>query len=542
MARVFETNSIKKDLRKVRLKFALCYPEPYRVGMSCLAIHTIYSMLNSLKEVACERSFLQSRSLDGTRTLESNVPLRKMDIVGFSLQYETDYVNVLRMIIDSQIPLLSNERSDEDPLIIAGGPCATGNPEPMADFIDIFTIGEAEGILPELIDRLLEIKNPRAHLSDLLDIHGLYIPSLNQSSADRIWVRDLDAASHPIKQVVPHTGGRSKVSPIFGETFLAEVTRGCGHGCRFCYIGSVGRPYRERSIDKIEEIIEQGTKHTGVSKVSLIGSGLSDYSHLIEVCRWIVNDKKLDLSLPSLRADSVSQELLRILAEGGERTLTIAPETGSEALRRSLNKKVTDEDVLCAARDALEAGLRNIKLYFMVGLPGEEEQDIRDIGNLVKRIAKLGYSPRSIRLSITPFVPKPHTAFQWFPQAPPNILKDRLKIIRSSLGSQTKFDMVALDYRWAQIDALLSMADRGIGKILKHVAEAGGTYGAWRQTMAESGFQSPSVFISSPQKEFPWDKIQVGISKRFLENELNKATIRQVSSSCQSECSKCGVC
>jgi radical SAM superfamily enzyme YgiQ (UPF0313 family) len=465
-----------------------------------------------------------------------------MDVVGFSLQYETDYVNVLRMLIDSHIPLLSTERNDGDPLIIAGGPCATGNPEPISDFIDIFTIGEAEGILPELVSQLLEIKNPRAHLSDLLDIGGLYIPSLNQRSVDRIWVKNLDAAPHPIKQVVPHATSRSRATPIFGETFLAEVTRGCGHGCRFCYIGNTGRPYRERTIGRIEEIIEQGTKHTGVSKVSLIGSGLSDYSHLTEVCTWIVDERELNLSLSSLRADSVSEELLRILAKGGERTLTIAPETGSEALRRSLNKKVTDEDILCAARDALEAGLRNIKLYFMVGLPGEEEQDIQDLGSLVKRIAKLGYSPRSIRLSITPFIPKPQTAFQWFPQAPPDILRDRLKMIRSSLGSQTKVDLEALDYRWARIDALLSMADRRIGNILKQVAEAGGTYGAWKQSMTKSAFPSPNEFIRSPQDELPWDKIQIGISKNFLRTEMNKATIRQESSSCQSECLKCGVC
>jgi radical SAM superfamily enzyme YgiQ (UPF0313 family) len=542
LMRVFETNPIKKDLRKVGLKFAICYPEPYRVGMSCLAIHTIYSMLNSLKEVACERAFFQSNPTDGIRTLESNIQLRKMDVVGFSLQYETDYVNLLRMLMNSHIPLLSTERSSLDPLIIAGGPCATGNPEPMSSFIDIFTIGEAEEILPKLVDRLLETRNPRAHLSDLLDVDGLYIPSLNQNSVERVWVRNLDAAPHPIEQVVPRIDRRSRASPVFGETFLTEVTRGCGHGCRFCYIGSIGRPYRERTFGKVEEIIEEGTERTGVGKVSLIGSGLSDYSHLIETCGWIVDDKKLNLSLSSLRADSVSRELLRILAKGGERTLTIAPEAGSETLRRSLNKKITDEDILGAAEEAIEAGLRNIKLYFMVGLPGEETRDIQDISSLVQRIARLGYSPKSIRLSITPFVPKPHTAFQWFPQASPTVLRDRLKIIRSSLGSQTKIDLEMLDYRWAGIDAVLSMADRRIGDVLKQVAESGGTYGVWRQILARSGMPSPSEFVISPQEELPWDKIHVGISKDFLRAEMDKATLRQESSSCLPECSKCGVC
>jgi radical SAM superfamily enzyme YgiQ (UPF0313 family) len=540
---VFETNLIKKDHRKVRLKFAICYPEPYRVGMSCLAIHTIYSMLNSARDVACERAFLQPTSSDGTRTLESNMPLRKMDVVGFSLQYEIDYVNVLKILIDSRIPPLWKDRSEEDPLIIAGGPCATGNPEPMSEFIDIFAIGEAESILPQLVDRLVEIKNPRAHLSDLLDVDGLYIPSLNQNSVDRIWVRDLDLAQHPTKQVTPHFDGKSRTSPVFGETFLAEVTRGCGHGCRFCYIGYVGRPYRERTIGKMEEIIEQGVKYTGVNKVSLIGSGLSDYSHLTDICGWIVDDQRLNLSLSSLRADSVSQELVRILAKGGERTLTIAPETGSEALRRSLNKKITDEDIICAAENALEAGMRNIKLYFMVGLPGEESQDIQDMGSLVKRIAKLGYSPRSIRLSVTPFVPKPHTAFQWFSQASPDTLQAKFKTIRSSLGSQIKVDVETLDFRWARIEAILSVADRKIGNTLKQVAEAGGTLGSWKRVITKSGpFPSISEPSRSTEDELPWDRIHVGVSKDFLRDERDKAGIHEESSPCGAECSKCGVC
>jgi radical SAM superfamily enzyme YgiQ (UPF0313 family) len=233
---------------------------------------------------------------------------------------------------------------------------------------------------------------------------------------------------------------------------------------------------------------------------------------------------------------------LKTLAEGGERTLTIAPETGSESLRRSLNKKISDEDIFCASRDALDAGLRNIKLYFMIGLPGEEEQDIRDTVSLVKRIGKLGYSPRSIRLSITPFVPKPHTAFQWFAQASPDILKRRLKEIRSGLGSQTKFDMVALDYRWAQVDALLSMADRRFGRILRLVAEAGGAYSLWRHTIPRIASQLPSDFIGSPQKGLPWDKIHVGVSREYLETEMKKATMREESSSCKSGCLQCGVC
>jgi radical SAM superfamily enzyme YgiQ (UPF0313 family) len=537
-----ESNLIKKDLRKVKVKFAICYPGPYRVAMSCLAVHAIYSMLNSRRDVACERAFFQA-SPSGERTIESNMPLQKMDVLGFSLQYEIDYVNLLRMLVNSHIPPLSKNRNEGDPLIIAGGPCATGNPEPLSDFIDLFAIGESESILPKLVDRLAETKNPRAHLSDLLEVDGLYIPSLSQDSVRRVWLKDLDAAPYPVDQVIPHVDEKSRMSPVFGKTFLAEVTRGCGHGCRFCYIGYIGRPYRERSIGKMEDIIERGIKHTGVSKVSLIGSGLSDYSHLIDLCGWIVDDQKLNLSLSSMRADSPSQELLGILARGGERTLTIAPETGSEALRRSLNKKITDEDIICCAENALEAGLRNIKLYFMVGLPGEREEDIQSLSNLVKRIAKLGYPPRSIRLSITPFVPKPHTPFQWFPQLPLPSLESKIRTVRSILGVEMKVDVEAIDLRWARIEAILSMADRTIGKTLMSVADAGGTIGAWKRALTKFGVPSSSVeSILSTQSKLPWDKIDIGVSKDFVIDEKNKAILGEESRSCLEECSKCGIC
>jgi radical SAM superfamily enzyme YgiQ (UPF0313 family) len=530
LGRVYETNVVKKDHRKVKLKFADCYPEPYRVGMSCLAIHLLYEMLNSRADVACERAFFEPSSSTATHTLESNIPLNKMDVVGFSLQYEIDYVNVLRMLLNSGVPLLSKDRSEQDPLVIAGGPCATGNPNPLSDFIDMFVVGDAEPILSKLVDLMIETRKPRAHLTEFLDIEGLYIPLLNQDSIKRIWVKDLNAVSHPIRQVIPNVDENSKFSPIFGRTLLTEATRGCGHGCRFCYAGYIGRPYRERNISKLKEIIQQGTKYAGVNKVSLIGSGLSDCSHLAEICNWIVNEAGLGLSIASLRAGTVSTELLRILAKGGERTLTIAPETGSQVLRDSLNKKITDDDIIQTAENALEAGLRNTKLYFMIGLPGERREDIEDMINLVKRIGKLGYESRSIRLSIAPFIPKPHTPFQWFGQAPMSDLRTKLGMIRSGLGSEAKVDVESLDLRWAKVQTILSMADRRIGKSLEYVARAGGTLGAWRRAIGTA--QSLASLTESgrpPESELPWDKIQVGTSKEFLKREMHKALIGETS-------------
>ncbi len=530
MGKVYETNVVKKDHRKVKLKFAACYPEPYRVGMSCLAIHVLYEMLNSRGDVACERAFFLPSSSAASYTLESNIPLNKMDVIGFSLQYEIDYVNALRMLLNSGVPLLSKDRSERDPLVIAGGPCATGNPEPLSHFVDIFVVGDAEPILSKLVDLIIETRKPRAHLTEFLDIEGLYIPSLDQDSIRRTWVKDLNSVSHPVRQIIPNVDEESKFSPIFGRTFLTEATRGCGHGCRFCYAGYIGRPYRERNISKLKEIIQQGTKWAGVNKVSLIGSGLSDYSHLVDICDWIVNEAGLGLSIASLRAGAVSTELLRVLAKGGERTLTIAPETGSQVLRNSLNKKITDDDIIQTAENALEAGLRNAKLYFMIGLPGERKEDMEDTINLVKRIGKLGYESRSIRLSIAPFIPKPHTPFQWFGQASMSDLKAKLGMIRSSLGSQSKVDVESLDLRWAKIQTILSMADRSMGKSLEYVARAGGTLGAWRRAIGTAqSLASLAESGRSPESELPWDKIQVGVSKEFLKREMYKALVGETS-------------
>jgi radical SAM superfamily enzyme YgiQ (UPF0313 family) len=533
---------VRKDHRKVQLRFALCYPEPYRVGMSCLAIHALYEMLNSRKDVACERAFFEPSS-SATRTLESNIPLSKMDLIGFSLQYETDYINVLRMLLYSGIPLRSKERDDKDPLVIAGGPCVTGNPEPMSDFIDIFVVGDAESNLSRLIDLAIETRTPRNHLDEFLGVKGLYIPSMDQDSVERTWVEDLNAAAHPVRQVIPNVGENTRFSPIFGKTLLTEVTRGCGHGCRFCYAGYIGRPYRERTSSKITEIVEQGVKYTGVKKVSLIGSGLSDCPHLVNICDWMVNEAKLQLSVASLRAGTGSTELLKLLAKGGERTLTIAPETGSQALRNSLNKKIKDDDIIQTAENALEAGLRNIKLYFMIGLPTERNEDVQDMINLVKRIGKLDYKSRSIRLSIAPFIPKPHTPFQWFGMARRSDLEARLRMIRSSLCPQAKIDVESLDLRWSGIQTILSMADRNIGRSLEYVAKAGGTLGAWRRAIGTA--QSISSMCESGrslESELPWDKIKVGVSKEFLRDEMRKAITGKTSPSCSNGCSECGVC
>jgi radical SAM superfamily enzyme YgiQ (UPF0313 family) len=510
--------------------------------MSCLAIHTLYEFLNSRKDVACERAFYEP-SFSSSRTIESNIPLRKMDIVGFSMQYETDYINVLRMLLDSGIPLISKERNDSDPLVIAGGPCATGNPEPMANFVDIFVLGDAESNVSRLIDSAIETRRPRAHLEEFLNIEGLYIPSIGQNSVDRAWVKDLNAVAHPVRQVIPCVSEKSRLSPIFGKTLLTEVTRGCGHGCRFCYTGYISRPYRERTSRKIAEIVEQGIKCTGAKKVTLIGSGLSDYSDLANTCDWIVNDANLQLSVASMRAGASSTELMELLAKGGERTLTIAPETGSQSLRDSINKKITNDDIVQTAENALEAGIRNIKLYFMIGLPGEKNDDIQDMISLVKRIGKLSYGSGSIRVSIAPFIPKPHTPFQWFGMASRSDLEYRLKMLRSSLCPLAKVDVESPDLRWSEIQTILSLADRNIGRSLEYVAKEGGTLGAWRRAIGTT--QKISSFCQStrsPESELPWDKIKVGVSKQFLMGEMSKAIAGKTSSTCSSGCHECGVC
>ena len=298
-----ELNVIKKDWRKVDLRIALCYPNVYRAGMTGLTVRLLYALLNSREDVLCERFFLPD-SKEPLRSLESNQSLEKFDVVAFTLQYEEDYLNVMRMLLLSGFSPKRADRKPGDPLVIAGGPCATANPEPLADYIDLFVIGEAEPVLDELIDCIKSFKDPLSHVVEFADLKGVYVPEVSNLTR-RVWVRNLDDAPHPLAQQVPLVDERSRHMTIFGQAFAVEVSRGCSRRCRFCLLRHIGHPKRERSIERAKEILSEGIRYTPVGKVSLIGASIFDYSGLEEICEHVVS-RGLELAIPSIRPESIT--------------------------------------------------------------------------------------------------------------------------------------------------------------------------------------------------------------------------------------------
>jgi len=507
MTAVPELNAVKKDWRRVDLKVALCYPNTYRAGMTGLTVKLLYELLNTREDTLCERFFTPTLR-EGWRSWESNQPLSKFDIIAFTLQYEEDYPNVLRMLLESDIPLRIETRREDDPLVIAGGPCATGNPEPLADYIDLFVIGEAEPVIDQLLDEIKISGKPRKRIEELADLKGVYLPSVSDT-AERVWVRNLDEAFHPLAQQVPLVEDRSPYMPIFGKAFDIEVVRGCNRGCRFCLIGHIWRPKRERSLEKIISIIDEGTKYTPVNKISLIGASLFDYQHLEDLCEDIVS-RGFELSISSLSPKSITERLAGLLARGRQRTVTVAPDAASDKTRRVVGKFIDGESLINAAATLLSRGVKRLKMYFMIGLPEETPEDVIAIAEMSKKVADVGYGFRSIHLSINPLVPKPHTPFQWEKTPSVSYVRRCLKLIRGELKGDGRFIISTLDPRHVQIQALLSLGDRKVGRAVEFVARHGDGLGTWRRAFKEYGIDLERYTGEKhPEEPMPWDKIRV---------------------------------
>ncbi len=505
-----ESNVIRKNWSRVDLKIALCYPNVYRAGMTGLPIRLLYALLNSRDDVACERFFIPTRN-EGLVSLESQRPLKDFDIIAFSLQYEEDYINVLRMLLESEIPVRREDRYGKGPLIIAGGPCATENPEPLADYIDLFVIGEVEPILDELIERIKELENPTRRIEEFADLNGIYIPKIHNSPR-RVWIRNLDDAPHPLAQQVPLVDSRSPYMTIFGRTLAVEVARGCNRGCKFCLIGCISRPKRERSLKRLEEIIEEGMRYTPAEKVSLIGAGLSDYSRLEELCEYIVS-QGWKISIPSLRPDRITERLAKAISKGKQRTVAIAPEAGTQRLRDLISKGLNEEQIIDAARTLLECGIKRIKLYFIIGLPSETHYDVKAIASLSKKVAELGYGKKSVHISINPLIPKPHTPFQFEPFASLGYIRKCLKLIKTELSGDARFVLSGIDPRRAQIQAALSLGDRKLGKVIELTARYGGGLGAWRRALNETNVKIENYLRrKSSEEKLPWSHIQIDLN------------------------------
>ena len=499
-ARLTERNMVVKDSSKVDVLFGYCYPSTYRAGMTGLALHILYSALNSREDTSCERYF-RHQTLDPSRSVESGRKLRENHVLGFTLTYEEDILNVIQMLERGGIPVLASARRNQDPIIVVGGPVVTANPEPYVDFVDVFVIGEGDLVIHSLVEAAKNAQSRSSAIDQMAQLEGVYVPALEPERVKRLVIDDLDALDYPLAQIVPEVPAGSKLEPVFGKSFLLEVTRGCGHSCKFCLVGHVCRPRRTRSFDCLRVLTEQGVVATGVQKVSLIGSSLGDLDRLEDLVCWIVG-RGLEVSVPSLRADSVTEPLLECLVRGGQRTFTIAPETGSASLRKTMGKGLTDEDISIAVQRAMEVGYRSLKLYFIIGLPGETDEDLKATARMIRDLSL--ESGMKTTASINPFIPKAQTRWQLEPQPKADEMKRRLTIVQNGLRG-SKVTVESLDLRGARIQAALSIGDRSLGKAIRSAAAYGG-YGGWRRAEKETGI-SVLEMPSSPShltNGVPW--------------------------------------
>lgn len=581
-----EMNTQLKPWDSAKLHFAFCFPDTYEVGMSHLGMKILYAAMNQQPDMLCERAFmpwvdmmdLMKQEKVPLFTLESRSPLSAFDVVGFTLQYEMSYSNILAMLELGGIPLLRENRREEDPIVVAGGPCAF-NPEPLADFIDAFMVGDGEEQILDLNRVIMQGREEGASrmtiLKRLCAICGVYVPALYdvQYNADgtiasmkpncpeapekvlKAIIPDLDKAFYPTEIPVPYM-------EIIHDRIMLEIMRGCTRGCRFCQAGILYRPVRERSLEHLVELAQQLENTTGYEEISLSSLSSGDYTCLAELIRELIrrlDEKHVSISLPSLRLDSVLKDSLEATQKEKKTSLTFAPEAGTQRLRDVINKGVTEEDLMSKVSDAFHGGWSSVKLYFMMGLPTETTEDLDGIADLAKKVVDAYFAvPRGERAkglrvvcSASVFVPKPFTPFQWEPQDTQEMVREKQSHLREKLhikGVTFNYHESDLSY----LEACFARGDRRMGQVLLRAYQKGCMldgwtelfkYDMWREAFAELGIDPAFYAYRRREKDeiMPWDVIDCGVTKEFLWREKEKAEKAQTTKDCRKGCNGCGL-
>ena len=545
-------------------KVAIVYPNTYFVGMSNLGLHIIYEEINLHPSSVCERIFLPEKKeldvYDKTKTplmsVETQRPMHQFDVVAFDVTFEMDYFHIPLMLRYGRVPVMSEDRTGFDPIVIAGGPCATFNPEPFADFIDAFIIGEGEGIVTAVLERIRKGRengeSREETIAGLAQIDGVYVPVLYTPQYDdnkRFVGYDIaDGAPKIIRRhFEPLTSGGETVIATnfteFGAMYIIEVARGCGRHCRFCMAGYCFRVPRVRPLDILKEGVDRAEKLG--KKVGLMGAAISDYPEVDELVTYI-RSKNMRYSCASLRADSLTQAVVDGLAESGQKTITIAPETGSERLRRVINKGISEENLRTAAQLSAKSGIQHMRLYIMIGLPTETDEDIDAIVGLAERtqahMAEVGCKGR-LTLSINPFIPKPFTPFQWMAMEHQKSVEKKLQYIKKSLQKNRRIEVLVESPKEAYIQGVLARGDRRLGKVLAACALDRGSK-SFKSEMKRAGLDMDDCNYRERKFEdyLPWSHLDMGLRNGYLEQEWQRAVDEAYTPPCMEGCKRCGVC
>ncbi len=582
-----EFNEIRKDHQQAAATFAFAFPDLYEIGMSYMGMQILYNIINHEESLLCERVFAPAVDMEQLMrekqvplfSLESKTPVREFDVLGFTLQYEMSFTNMLNMLDLGNIPLHADARTDEDPLIIAGGPCSY-DPEPLAAFVDAFLIGDGEENLPAFFKLYgackAQGKSKADFLKEAVSLEGVYVPSfyepvynedntlkevrkLYDKAPDRVrkaLVQELDLAEYPVKPLVP-------MIEIVQDRAVVELFRGCTRGCRVCQAGMIYRPVRERSPEKIFGIADQITQNTGQDEMTLLSLSTSDYSHFEEMATDLIDlctERHVGLSLPSLRLDSFSFKVLNEIQKYRKSGLTFAPEAGTQRLRNVINKNITEENIFSSVRQAIELGWKHIKFYFMMGLPGETFEDLDGIADIARRVMQLNREMHvdkgnrfNVTVSVSNFVPKAHTPFQWAPQDEDftekhDYLSDRMKIKGVSFHYH--------DDPVSRLEGVFARGDRRTGYFLEEAWKNGCKFDSWSEQYnaegwkkAEEAFREKygygTSFYRTRERSYdevlPWDIVDCGVSKAFLMREMEKAKQAITTDDCRIRCNGCGV-